>query len=725
LRPSLHTAPLVLIVDDDEGARLLAEITLTGAGFRTVQACDGKEALEVFQSGAPDIVLLDVNMPGMDGFETCRRLRKLATGATVPVLMLTGHEDVESIDRAYEAGATDFLTKATNRAIIAYRVRYMLRASRAVSELARSQRSLITAQRVARMGSWEWRADADRFFLSEEILHMFGLKPEDFSGTYADFMRYVHRDDHAAVRAGLKAAIRGRRPYNLHHRVVMQDGSVRRVHAQAEIELGHNGRVARICGTVQDVTERLLAEDKIRRLAYYDSLTALPNRTLFREQLTRALAQSKRWGGMVAVMFVDLDNFKRINDTLGHSVGDQLLTAAAERIATCVRSGETVGRNINDSLAGTDADNASPVGSHVGRQGGDEFTLFLSDLAQPSDAARVAQRILGAMERPFSLGRHEVVVGASIGIAVSPDAGDDTETLLRNADAAMYHAKGLGRNNYQYYTHSMNAEAMQKLSLETGLRKALEHGEFVLHYQPIVEVASGNIVGAEALVRWQHPTLGLVAPMDFIPLAEESGLIVPLSEWILDTACRQAAAWQRDGLAPLRVAVNLSGAHLRQQAVPQTVARALQAGGLEPRWLRLELSETMMMRDVDTTLPILHELRDMGVHLAVNDFGIGYASLIYLRRFSLLTLKIDRAFVHDLPDDPEVAAITLAVVAMARSLKLTLAAAGVETREQLEFLRQQGCDEYQGDVFSAALPAQAFSEFVARCSGAAGRAAKA
>jgi predicted signal transduction protein with EAL and GGDEF domain len=707
--------PLVLVVDDDEAARVLTEIVLTNAEFRVVQAENGKQALEVFRAERPDIVLLDVSMPVMDGFDACRALRQTPGGESVPVLMLTGHEDIGSINRAYEVGATDFLAKSSNLEIIAHRVRYMLRAARAFSELEKNREGLSSAQRMARMGGWEWRLDARRLFLSAEVCDMFGLNAHDFEADPGRFMNCVHGDDREGVREAMLAALRGIRPYDVHHRLTLPDGTERHVHAKAEVSFGADGRAQSMRGTIQDETERWLAEQKIHSLAYYDSLTGLPNRLMFRDQLDRAIARCVRDEQQLAVMFLDLDKFKRVNDTLGHSVGDQLLAAAAERIADCVRGTEMVSRDgvglpAPQTPQGAQAGNSS----HVGRLGGDEFTLYLVDVGEPQNAARVARRILAELARPFVLGQHEIVMSASIGIAVCPADGKDVELLLGNADVAMYHAKEQGRNNYQFYSRAMNAEAFQKLSLESNLRKALERGEFVLYYQPLVSVASGAVVGAEALIRWQHPDMGMVSPLEFIPLAEETGLIVPISEWVLDQACRQTAAWQHLGTQPVKVSVNLSGVNIRQDAMPQTVARALAASGLDPRCLKLELTESVLMRDVEATLVVLKKLNDMGVKLCIDDFGTGYSSFSYLRRFPLHTLKIDRSFVRDVPGHEDVAAITRAIIAMGHSLKLNVVAEGVETHPQLDYLRALGCDEYQGYLFSAAISAEQFEDLLRR-----------
>jgi len=701
----------VLVVDDDEVLRFLTEAALTNAGLEVAEARDGAEALKAIAERRPDIVLLDVNMPVMDGYECCQRLRRQSGCETLPVLMLTGYDDVDSINRAYEAGATDFMTKAANCNIVAHRVRYMLRAARAFDELAESRKQLTSASRIARLASWEWRAGPRKMVWSAEIAEVLDVPPEMLGERYEDFVAFVHPEDRDIVLAASREAVRDGRPFKIEHRVVLPSNAMRWVHAQAEVMRDAAGNVERVSGMLQDITERRVAEECIRKLAYYDSLTGLPNRTMFRESLVGAMSRAERHGTALAVMFLDLDKFKRINDTLGHAVGDQLLAGAGQRLARCVRRDDTLARHRDEPPVDAAVESA---GALIGRQGGDEFTIYLEDLHEASDAAKVARRILAALARPFQLGPHEIVVSASIGIAVYPVDGGDVDAILCNADAAMLHAKEMGGNGYQYYNRSMNAEALHKLALETSLRKAIERGEFELHYQPILAVANDAIVGAEALIRWRHPELGMVSPAEFVPLAEETGLIVPLTEWVLHTAMRQALAWQQAGLAPVSVAVNTSGVNFQRTAMAKIVAAALTASGLDPRWLELELTESVLMRDIEAANAMLRELRDMGVRLSIDDFGTGYSSLSYLRRLPLHTLKIDRAFVRDLPDVDDAAAIATAILAMAKSLKLDVIAEGVETPAQLEFLRSHGCDQYQGYLYSPAVPAERFAAILAR-----------
>jgi diguanylate cyclase (GGDEF)-like protein len=441
--------------------------------------------------------------------------------------------------------------------------------------------------------------------------------------------------------------------------------------------------------------------EQVRALAYYDSLTGLLNRLSYKDRLARAVADAKRDRRQVAAFFVDLDNFGRINDTLGHELGDQLLRQVAERLRAC----------CGEAAAERDVGAAPP---EVARLGGDEFTLLLPGLLDSEDAGLLARAILSGFAPPIQLGAHEIFVTASIGIAAYPGDGEDVETLLAHADTAMYEAKKQGGNGYQVFARTMNASALQRLTLESDLRRALERGELVLHYQPIVDAASGAITAAEALVRWQHPSLGLLLPSEFVSIAEENGLIVPLGEWVLRTASAQNRAWQDAGLPPIRVTVNLSSRQIRQGTLTITVSEALSACGLEPRWLGLELTESVLMERQHEAVTALHQLRAMGVQLSIDDFGTGYSSLSYLKHFPVDTLKIDRAFVRDLMTVPDDAAITAAIIAMAHALELRVVAEGVETHEHLAFLKGQGCDEVQGHLLGRAVPAERFAEWLAR-----------
>ncbi|MFQ5471535.1 MAG: putative bifunctional diguanylate cyclase/phosphodiesterase [Dehalococcoidia bacterium] len=424
-------------------------------------------------------------------------------------------------------------------------------------------------------------------------------------------------------------------------------------------------------------------------MAHHDALTGLPNRALFEDRLTVAVSQARRSGEALAVMYLDLDRFKLVNDTLGHGAGDRLLSMVADEISGLLREGDT-----------------------VARVGGDEFTLLLPQVSGSEDAIEVANRILAQLKKPKRLAGQEFRVTTSIGVTFFPGDGEDPETLLRNADTAMYRAKERGRDNYQLFTPAMNASVVQRLALERDLRRALEREEFEVYYQPFASISDGQIVGAEALVRWNHPERGLVPPDEFIPFAEETGLIIPLGEWVLTEAVCQAKAWIDEGLPPLRLAVNLSVRQLQDDPLVDMVSSILKRCGLPAERLQLEITEGAMMDSVESAIRVVNDLRHLGVGVAVDDFGTGYSSLSYLKRFPIDTVKIDRSFVRDVTIDPNDAAIVTTVLAMARSLGLHVVAEGVETRQQLEFLREHGCDEFQGYLLSRPIKADEYVKLV-------------
>ncbi|MDQ2695060.1 MAG: EAL domain-containing protein, partial [Pseudomonadota bacterium] len=445
------------------------------------------------------------------------------------------------------------------------------------------------------------------------------------------------------------------------------------------------GAITHYIGCFSDLSKEKLAESRIYHLAHHDVLTNLPNRSLLLDRLNQALAQAARHQRKLALLLVDLDRFKVINDTLGHAVGDQLLQGVAARISGCVRSEDT-----------------------VARPGGDEFVILLSDIHQEQDAAFVAQKIIDVLTScAFTFYQHELHIEPSVGISIYPHDGGDAETLMKNADTAMYHAKKHGGNTYQFYAAEMNAAAVERLALESSLRHAIDRGELLLYYQPQMELASGRLLGMEALIRWQHPHRGLVPPARFIPVAEEVGLILPIGEWVLRQACQQHRRWQEAGYGPVRVAVNLSARQFRQGTLLEVLTRILRETAMPPSLLELELTEGMLMQHTQETVETLRALNRLGIRITIDDFGIGYSSLSYLKRFPIHKLKVDRSFVRDITVDPDDAAIVSAIIAMAHGLKLNVIAEGVETAEQLTFLRQQQCDAIQGFYYSPPLPADA------------------
>lgn len=473
---------------------------------------------------------------------------------------------------------------------------------------------------------------------------------------------------------------------NFESQVYQRSGRIIWISENARSVRGEDGELLCYEGTVTDITQRKEYEAQIRHQATHDALTGLPNRNLLYDRLRQAVLQAQRQGSIAAVAFIDLDQFKFINDSLGHQVGDELLKVVAARLKSCVRAVDT-----------------------VARQGGDEFVIVFGNQKGSEDIADTVRRIIDIVAEPASVGGLELHVTCSVGISMYPSDGTDAETLLRNADAAMYKAKELGRNNVEYFTAEMNLHANERLEVLNRLRHALMHEEFVLQYQPKVDLRSGRVVGAEALIRWHSAARGLVSPACFIPLAEESGMIVPIGEWVLRTACAQNVAWQRAGYAPLPVSVNLSPRQLVRNDVVRLVADVLASTGLDARYLELEITETVLMRDVDKSLTTLKRLKELGVKISIDDFGTGYSSLNYLKRFPVDTLKIDRSFVNDIVTDQDDAAIVKAVISLAHILNLQVVAEGVESEEQRRFLMENKCDEVQGYYFGRPMPSDAFA----------------
>jgi diguanylate cyclase (GGDEF)-like protein/PAS domain S-box-containing protein len=548
-------------------------------------------------------------------------------------------------------------------------------------DLRQNQVTLSTAERIAHLGNWDWTPEVDEFRWSMEMCRIFGLPPQSRQTNLDIFLHCVHPEDRDRVKQSLEEALRLGSPCSIDHRIIRMDGSERVVHEQAEVTLGVDGKPARLIGTVQDITEWKQSEEKLYYLSHYDGLTGLPNRTLVVDRLSQELSRARWRKRLVAVFSLNLDRFQRINDTLGHEFGDHLLQTVAARLNHAVRDGDT-----------------------VARLGGDEFAMILTDVRQEEDVPKIAQKILFSLSKLFVIEGREIFVSGSIGISVHPNDGDDAFTLIKNAETAMHRAKELGKNNFQTYSISMNAKATDRLAMESSLRHALERQEFLLHYQPQVDLKTGRIVGMEALVRWQRPEIGLISPAEFIPILEETGLIVPVGEWILRTACNQNRAWQEDGFPGLRIAVNLSPRQFKQMDLAETVKRILQESHLDADCLELELTENLLMQYTDTTLATLSEWDRMGVRLTIDDFGTGYSSLSYLKRLPIHTLKIDRSFVSDIHASTDDGAIAKAVIAMAHSLKINVVAEGVETLDQLIFLRDHACDQMQGYYFSRPLP---------------------
>ena len=686
----------VLVVDDDAGARLLMQAALRKAGFDIRLAEGGEDALRQFRATPCDMVMLDVEMPDLNGHQVCALLRAEA-GPLLPVVMVTGMDDVASVEAAYEHGATDFIAKPVNWATIGHRVRYLFRSAQALADLAAEQ---------ARMSA-VLNAIPDLLF---EL---------DVDGRYLDYRAprqgFAHTDPRAFVghtvhellpRKAAQICVDAMRLALLHGATSGQQFELPLPRGPRWFELSVSrkevpaGEKARFIVLARDITERKEAEHRIARLAYFDSLTGLPNRQSFLDRVDREVRRAAPHKRRLAVLFMDLDGFKNINDTLGHASGDLVLQWTAQRLRDGLRPADLLSRNDDDSYG-------------LARLGGDEFTALILDIERPEDALAVAERIGLLMRQPFVLEGREVVVTASVGIALYPEDGLDSALLLKHADTAMYHAKNLGRDNAQLYNAALTEEIVQRLELDTSLRAALVRDEFHLVYQPQVDLATGRIHAVEALIRWTHPQRGLVSPLEFISMAEENGLIERIGLWVLRTACAQAAAWNAQGLR-LGIAVNLSPAQFADSDLPEKVMLTLAQTGLDPSLLELEVTEGSLMVNSVATRAALQTLRDHGVHIALDDFGTGFSSLSYLTRMPIGNIKIDKCFVNGLLGGGESTAIISAVLAMAHSLGMRVTAEGVETAEQAVALQAMGCDSLQGFHFSRPVMASAIPALVLR-----------
>ncbi|CAM2070712.1 EAL domain-containing protein [Sulfidibacter corallicola] len=671
----------VLVVDDDNFTRQLCRTALERHGFKVDIALNGQESLYKFNLLKPDLVIMDVNMPLMDGYQTCKALRQDPFSRDVPIIIITGMNDYDSISKAFKAGATDFLTKPISWVILAQRCIYALRASRAFRALREQEQGLEMAQKIAHIGSWDWKISEKAIFWTEELHHILGFAP-NVPRTFDQLLSTVHPEDRPGLENLMQGVFQNATPFSRDHRIIRTDGSERYVHQEVVVTADSKGIPTRIRGIIQDITDRKKNEQEIRRLAYFDSLTGLPNLVFFKESLRQSFT-SRIQQCYMGIYFIDLDSFKKINETFGHAFGDQLILEVAKRL-----------KSLSGNLFTPNDPMATPM--LLGHAGGGRFLFFINNLVQREQVEDVAKRILGILEQPYLLARRELYVTASIGICVHPHHGNDPDLLMKNVERAMYHAKELGKNNYQFYSPALDKSAEERLALESHLRKALEKEELLLYFQPQMELATHRIIGAEALIRWNHQEKGMISPGHFIPLAEENGLILPIGAWAIQKACEINKTWQQAGYPPITMAVNLSGRQFLHQPIVEIIAQALKDTGLDPQYLEVEITESLMMVNVDESIEILKRLRNMGVKIAIDDFGTGYSSLAYLTKFPIDILKIDSSFVFRILESEGALAITSAIVAMSQRLGLKVIAEGVEKTAHLRLLKDMGCDIIQG-----------------------------
>ncbi len=687
--------PVVVAIDDDGMILLAISKALTSAGMVCHTASSGEAGLELIAAKVPDLVLLDIGLEGRDGFAICREIRRAWSAEAMPVVMVTGLEDLPSIQRAYQAGANDYLTKPLHWKHLPFRVRHILDASRAIKGLRESTRTLRSL----------FAAHPDPIFTVDSagtvtLVHS-GIHGEqnDFRPPLGSLEELLPEDLAGQVRARCREALAA-------------PGEVFNLELTQPFETGERfweGRFIasaedRVLVMVRDITERKTFEQQIRHLAYHDALTGLWNRHALSATLERTLQDVLRSEGTpyprtAALLYLDLDNFKRINDTLGHALGDDLLKVVAARIAEVLRP--------SDLLVRGESGDAEPVA----RIGGDEFCLLLRSLSSPVDAGRVAQRILEVLRQPILLEGHELVVTPSIGIALMPQDGRDPDTLLKNADRAMYAAKEGGRNRFQFFDPSMGSRLLERFALEEGMRRGLAHGAFHVHFQPQLDARTDTVMGMEALLRWDDPEMGSIAPTKFIPVAEETGLIVELGEFVFREALGFSQRLRAEGFPSIRVAVNLSSVQMLDPQLLERIENCIALTGADPCCLEVEVTESVLLEGSGQALATLLRMKELGITLALDDFGTGFSSLSYLHQYPFDILKIDQTFVQSLSEASQGRSLATAIIAMGKSLGMELVAEGVEHLDQANFLLARGCHKAQGFLYGYPMSPEDFRAF--------------
>jgi diguanylate cyclase (GGDEF)-like protein/PAS domain S-box-containing protein len=683
----------LLVVDDNKQNRDMLCRRLTREGFKTTAAEGGTPALECIARQKYDLVLLDIVMPDISGLEVLKLIRQAYSPMELPVIMATGHQQSEEVVEALNLGANDYVTKPLDFPVVLARIGTQLSRKQTDDALREREERYALAVRGTHNGLWDWNLTTNVVYFSPQWKAILGCEEDNVENKLDSWFNRVHPEDLKRVSEAIDAHRKGLTShFESEHRMLHEDGTYRWMLGRALAVRNGEGETYRMAGSITDITENKMA----------DPLTGLPNRILFLDRLGQAVERAKRRKDyLFAVLFLDLDRFKVVNESLGHAVGDQLLLAISQRLKTHLRSVDTIARPKKTNT--------------IARLGGDEFAILLEDIKHVSDVTRVTDRIHKELMTAFSLNGHEVYTSASIGIAMSATGYDHAEDMLRDADTAMYRAKAAGNGRYELFDSTMHAGAVARLQLETDLRRAVERRQFVVHYQPIVSLATGKIKGFEALARWLHPQRGLLLPAEFIPTAEEMGLIIPMGESILREALRQTRLWQtrysRD--PPLEISVNLSVRQFTQSDLIEHIGQILQKNRLDPATVRLEVTESVLIDDADSANTILQQVHSLGVRLGIDDFGTGYSSLSHLHLFPFDTLKIDRSFIGRIGKSGHSSEIVRTMVTLAHNLGLDVVAEGVETTEQMAHLRELGCEFGQGFLFSKAVDSEAAGALIA------------
>lgn len=669
--------PKILIVDDEQDARILIRKELKSLCYHVSEVSSGEAALDFLSGHKIDLVLLDVVMHGLNGIETCRAIRAKPKCRDLPVLMLTGVEGIEFVREAFDAGATDFITKSSRFDLISQRIRYALRNSKQTIAISDSRQQLIQAQQVAKLGYWKLDIAEQEMTLSDVAVMIFGLPPEANDFTLKMYLDFVHVNDREEVRTAIERAIYDKCPFNMDHRIVRTDSKECYLHAQGEVIYDQGKLPISMFGTIQDITVRKRAEVTNEHLALYDSLTDLCNRRLFQNRLAHSMNEAHKEEKLLAVCFFDLDNFKAINDSLGHAVGDELLKSVAKRLRSTMRQGDL-----------------------VARISGDEFALAVEGLRNVEELDKIVEKVRKRLSEPYGIRGHKILATASIGVALYPLDSANRATMMSYADAAMYRAKERGGNCYCYYTYDMNDKSRRRLDMEIQLGDALAKNELQVFYQPQIDVKTRKIIGLEALLRWQHPAYGLLAPSKFMSIAEESGSIYAIGEWVIETACRQIVDWKNQGHGNLRISVNLSKRQLAQDNIVDRLQTIITQTRIDPHNLIVEICESVAMQNNINTNGVLHNIKALGAGITIDDFGSGQSSMNQLQHLPVDAINIDRSFIMNIAGRDRDGATAKAIIALGKSMGLRVIAEGVETDMQREFLAKYDCDEMQGNLFS-------------------------
>ena len=675
----------ILVVDDELVSRLYIEQALLEEGYIVDTAENGKQAIARTREKSPDMIVMDVMMPVVDGYAACREIRKTEDGIHRPIMMLTGLDDHESVEKSFAAGATDFIVKPINIPIFKQRIRRGLLAYKNTLTLYDQQQRLIHAQAVAKMGYWDWNVQTNEVYWSDEVYKIISVSRESFSSSRDNMMVWVHAEDKEKVQQALFVALKNKTNLAIEHRVAREDGKLQVVSQNAELILGEDSSIVRLSGIIQDVTEKYLSQREIRYLAYYDSLTDLPNRVYFCEQLNRMMQRAQGRNKEVAIAIMDLDRFQNINNSLGHEVGDAMLVTLAQELKL----------SVGDDV-------------HLGKFAGVKFGFFtLVEQENELAIAAVTQTMNQAIEtisKEYDINGNAIVCTASAGVTISSQSNSDVDLLLLQADRAMAEAREQGGDRFCFYNDEMESHAHHLLKFEHELRHAIRNNELVVYYQPKCSVTTNKILGMEALVRWEHPQKGLVPPNDFISVAEDTGLIVPIGLWVLQQACIQTNAWHKQGFDELVISINVSAKQFHSKGFLADVLRTVKESGVRIDSVDLEITESCTMNSIERAIELLDQLRQAGIRISMDDFGTGFSSLSFLQRLPLDTLKVDREFIKDIGPEGENSELAKLIIAVATQLELSVVAEGVETEDHLTFLRKCNCDEYQGYLISPALP---------------------